>query len=659
MEDEGVVEEGGAAAEVNWERFRGDLKVSKMAITRSRPSVPFEIPILPRPRPYRPGDGPPPPNIDIQLVHDSEAFIVDKIVLPIEPFTARQRRAYYIIGWPDLPAARPVIDCARALDYVSPRTLEDWEYQDFLRREAERVQAEEEARKAAVAATVAQAKGSTQTDLLPDKKNKPRRKPKHAKGLHKRPPTPQLDREQEEMLAKRKHGPSLSTPSKNRIAQLDVEIDLLEGLEEESSDGNAEQGLQTQLDNEMLGMNSTAKALDMDASGGLNPLEASVATSRSESPARASSTRRSVPRIEAIDRMADSITNRSATPAGNSTFRHSVSQAKLPTQPASSQLSQSHIQKPVSTTPIPVPILPTFTSRSNPISSSIHSSTHIRPSVEVKPTPSPSRPEGLGEPTQPPSLPLRPPAPPYSNGHGGFTTATNMFTPTSSDLPQHHKRQAENTAAAGTAADTLSVEAKKKRQKTSHKVSRSPPEPTRGEIEVVPAQQEWVVRRLEGDEVIDGVHYFKVRWEGNWPPEENPTWEPQENISAELVTKYLRSKAAQAFAKAKKRRSLKSSDGSGKPKDKKQRTLAQWATRYNSVSEAFEGRSELDENANRQGNGDAPEEPKGTGQGDDDEADEVFVVDEKQFKGQEHATTARSKYLGAQIAAQFGRRSEF
>ncbi|KXJ91588.1 hypothetical protein Micbo1qcDRAFT_163362 [Microdochium bolleyi] len=37
---------------------------------------------------------------------------------------------------------------------------------------------------------------------------------------------------------------------------------------------------------------------------------------------------------------------------------------------------------------------------------------------------------------------------------------------------------------------------------------------------------------------------FKVRWKGNWPPDQNPTWEPEENIDKPLVRKYLAKRAS-------------------------------------------------------------------------------------------------------------------
>ncbi|KAK6864543.1 hypothetical protein PG995_001071 [Apiospora arundinis] len=57
----------------------------------------------------------------------------------------------------------------------------------------------------------------------------------------------------------------------------------------------------------------------------------------------------------------------------------------------------------------------------------------------------------------------------------------------------------------------------------------------------------WEVKRLEGHRIFDmhgqPVRFFKVRWEGNWPPGENPSWEPEENLPPGLVKQYLKKKA--------------------------------------------------------------------------------------------------------------------
>ncbi|KEY68077.1 hypothetical protein S7711_05490 [Stachybotrys chartarum IBT 7711] len=126
-----------------------------------------------------------------------------------------------------------------------------------------------------------------------------------------------------------------------------------------------------------------------------------------------------------------------------------------------------------------------------------------------------------------------------------------------------------------------------------------------------PNEPIWEVKRLEGDSLfeVEGqglVRYFKVRWEGDWPPDQNPSWEPEENIPATLIQQYLR--------KA----------GKKKKATPRKKTLTQttipWAfeRKYSSVSEAvaapdaMNDTDEVDELADRS-------EPNGHR--------EVFVVD--------------------------------
>ncbi|KAI8302873.1 hypothetical protein K4K59_000317 [Colletotrichum sp. SAR11_240] len=89
------------------------------------------------------------------------------------------------------------------------------------------------------------------------------------------------------------------------------------------------------------------------------------------------------------------------------------------------------------------------------------------------------------------------------------------------------------------------------------------------------------VLRLEGLQIrhVRGkpVRYFAVRWKGNWPPDQNPTWEPESNIPRYMTKKYLLNNPTP----------VKGKNGNG--------TLDKylspgWSQRkYSSVSEAFEG----------------------------------------------------------------------
>ncbi|ORY62481.1 uncharacterized protein BCR38DRAFT_486751 [Pseudomassariella vexata] len=97
----------------------------------------------------------------------------------------------------------------------------------------------------------------------------------------------------------------------------------------------------------------------------------------------------------------------------------------------------------------------------------------------------------------------------------------------------------------------------------------------------------WEVKRLESDRVIDIdgelQRWFRVRWEGNWPAHQNPTWEPQENLPSSLVKKYLKKKAARG-----------GNDVAEEPDDlEASRPPAPPNNEYPSVADAFGDESEL------------------------------------------------------------------
>ncbi|RBR21364.1 uncharacterized protein FIESC28_04901 [Fusarium coffeatum] len=112
-------------------------------------------------------------------------------------------------------------------------------------------------------------------------------------------------------------------------------------------------------------------------------------------------------------------------------------------------------------------------------------------------------------------------------------------------------------------------------------------------------QADWEVKRIEDMEIYDveggQVRYFKVRWEGDWPPNQNPTWEPEDNLPAQLIRNYLkRGKRKRTESKTPKRPAAAQpavAPSYPKKKSMKQTTLS-WgvpAKQYKSVSEAFEG----------------------------------------------------------------------
>lgn len=601
-------------SETGWERFRADIRGSVEVVdtNQQKPKLQFHIPIRPRLPKYRPGSGPSPPRITLRPVHDSDAFIVDKVVLPrghSHPHSeSRQRRCYYIIGWPDLPAARPVVDASKILDYVSPRTLEDWEYQDALQREKE-LEKEEEAAKLAAAkgkavATLADGR------LLPGAKRRPGRPPKAMMMVSEPPTEPELNSEQEEMIHKRMRGPSLSTPQKSRLAQLVAEEEMLEDLEgiEESSDSAIHRQLEIHDESETI-PDSNANTRGLKDVG-----QSSVVAGRSSGESSRASSARPAP--------LNPSSSLGRTVAGVAEHHHAA--APTVARQAGDRVSRSPTQvrtRPqISTTPIPLPLHYSQAMKqriSKPYATSRVAS--IDPQLEGRPVS-----------TQSDQVHNHP-----SSAVNSPTTHTNGFTPIGGTFPRPPKRPAEESPApADTPAKTKPKKSRKKQAELTPAEVALPAE-TAGspnpDLDLVQGEQDYVVKRLEGDYFLDGVHWFKVRWEGDWPADQNPTWEPRENIAEKLVKQYLKRKANRGA-------------NSKKAKTKQRTSLADWAKQYSSVTEAFEGQAEL----NAPSNTTLPHSGGVDVGVDDDDQDELLVIDEN-----ETAAAERRKAMEAQFVAQF------
>ncbi|KAL4722061.1 hypothetical protein ACLX1H_010831 [Fusarium chlamydosporum] len=151
----------------------------------------------------------------------------------------------------------------------------------------------------------------------------------------------------------------------------------------------------------------------------------------------------------------------------------------------------------------------------------------------------------------------------------------------------------------------------------------------------------WEVKRLEGMEVYDvegmgQVRYFKVRWEGDWPPDQNPTWEPEGNLPENLVRNYMKNRKRKRPAGEKRSsgekpkrpattQSAVAPSYAPKKKSMKQTTLS-WglpAKQYKSVAEAFEGGDEDELDLPQQYEAPIEEE---------EQDDELFIVEEPPTK---------------------------
>lgn len=154
----------------------------------------------------------------------------------------------------------------------------------------------------------------------------------------------------------------------------------------------------------------------------------------------------------------------------------------------------------------------------------------------------------------------------------------------------------------------------KKTSKTalsSEENSAAAPQPT--------AEPVWEVKRVEATELFEVenvglVRYFQVLWEGDWPPEQNPSWEPEANLPPALVRNFMNK--------------VKKKPAPQKKKPLKQSTLP-WAPEklYKSVSEAFEGGED-----NPDLLGLTIEDAHVATDGDGDGSEELFVVEEPPAK---------------------------
>ncbi|KAK8114605.1 chromo domain-containing protein [Apiospora kogelbergensis] len=126
----------------------------------------------------------------------------------------------------------------------------------------------------------------------------------------------------------------------------------------------------------------------------------------------------------------------------------------------------------------------------------------------------------------------------YNPSADGTPAPSTGFTPAGRAVGLWDAQKRPRSPETESTMTPASVTNRKKRRKLSK------PEPH--------SEPTWEVKRLEGHMIqeMDGQHvrFFKVRWEGDWPPGENPSWEPQENLPHALVKKYLRKKAKEGGA---------------------------------------------------------------------------------------------------------------
>lgn len=505
----------------------GDASLKRKRETYAPKGSRIVIELPSKPRDYQPGSGPPLQRIGLLPAQDSTAYIIERILLPPAGLAADgkplPKRMTYIVGWHDLPAARMLVPAMEVLEYVSPRALEDWEYKMEMDLDEERARLEAEKQRAKAGSKAVQDKAQT---------TKPKRKrvklPAHSQieiAVVAEPNNEALKTGRPSTGAM-----SLTTPSKKRVRDLGHVSD-----EEESPSRQLErEAWQSSVDA------TTREGSMMDVDSVAMDSERSRAVTRE--PSAESFGPRGMGGLykeETLSRVCDLPPKSSLGTA-----------AVLPSSVASEK-----------ETPIPLPKIP-----------GLITSQAIGPQWSVQRTPSTS----VGACT---SFKSSNPNTPTLSKETPFTSTATRPKPTPKTK------------------DTPSQKPKKERQKPAAAPKPPPPpqEPQQqsssADADAALAEAVWEVKRVEAVELyeVEGVglvRYFKVLWEGDWPPDQNPSWEPEENLPASLVRNF--------FKRGKKRRSAAAAPAAA-PKPKKalaQQSIVSWATagaKYKSVSEAFAG----------------------------------------------------------------------
>ncbi|KAI1408715.1 hypothetical protein F5Y13DRAFT_171597 [Hypoxylon sp. FL1857] len=622
----------------------------------------LEISVHSKPPPYRPGDGPPLAPLRIVPEGDSTAFIVDKRVLPGTTANGElQLQMYYVVGWQDLPAARVSVLATKIHEYVSPRAVEDFEYKALLERdeELERQEAEKRRKAEEIAARKKKLKSTsaTATPAMPStpsghgqkRRGRPSKAELQARQLSQQAGVGKSKSIEIALPSARTAGPSLSTPQKKRSGEIMTtdaeEIDEAdpddaiyrqlcgedgEAAEDMDVDENeeGEDILAGNIPNTMstgLEIRSYARSLWLNKDSTLfKRANGSLAL-------KASTSHIPVPEVLRSNKQFPQPPPPPPPPVPPKPLGDQPQRTPIPVPPPLTSTTTLPTSKPsdgkYSTTPVPVPTpfgskkevprpKPSEPTTKNELQSKVRPEASYKFSTTPIPVPSWPRPTG-GKVEQTASIPT-PQPPKASPEHHGFTPAARSSGKWPSTFSQSPNKSSQ---ASPSGSQRNSTE-----HKSSSQSKRTPKSKQRAEEE---KGQVWVVERLEGDRIVnvDGRHerYFKVRWEGNWPPNQNPSWEPEENLPPVLVKQYLKRKASRRSST-----SLSKHDYDYTPgRSTSQHPLA-LKRKYSSVAEAFAGEDDLDElrdgadskketYANGRGNNDNYD-------GDDDEGDELLIV---------------------------------
>ncbi|KAL2759025.1 hypothetical protein ACRALDRAFT_1062083 [Sodiomyces alcalophilus JCM 7366] len=495
--------------------------------------------------------------ITLLPTHDSQATIVEEYIVRPEEAQDGQPHRGYLITWPDLPTTRITVDAAEIRDYVSAREYERWnevqaearERAELAKEEAENVRAVEEAERREREEEQAKRGIKLRSGLLRSSRDN---------SMERLTRSASRDGRREEYAQPKKRG----RPSKKRPGSFQAASSATGRDQIDASDGEDELSIRQQLEGQGAWDDSNNRhinsesllAVPRDERTATTPDAASRASSRllhSEPPRK--KTRTVSPVALQLGGPPRKTKDMGVSSQGES------KQSESTGRPTGSFITPGTAQK----------------SDRGPATPAASGRPATRTgSVPAKPLRESSR--LLDATPKPTFTPL-----PVSSSR--WTTVRSASKPRRTPTP---KPAASQNSSSST-----------QKQRSTKKSTPGPKQAATEDAEGEGGgggdgneggQQVWEVERLEATKVVvvDGqrVRHFLVRWKGNWSQDENPTWEPEENIPAGMVRRFLKKAAAPGPDRASDKRGPASRGAASS------RAGSLWTQRkWSSVSEAFAG----------------------------------------------------------------------
>ncbi|KAL1895903.1 hypothetical protein Sste5346_005001 [Sporothrix stenoceras] len=463
----------------------------------------------------------------------------------------------YVVGWPDEPYARQLVPCTQILEYVSPRVLEDWEYALTERQRAAREARREEKRAELLAKKKGKLKeeddvvmGDVLREVAPaPPKKKPGRPTQTAAATAARVAAAAARKE----AAAKGLPPPPKTPKKTKpmaMSSMTMAVPTPGGPADRSKRPGSSLSARSSLTGLQIQLDSTPMTVSI---GGPPPNPFSSPTSTEKTKAGPSLKRPFQKFVE--QQVADDSESRSAS-LGVETATTNMSAIE---EEVADSDGYDQLQRPVIRPPQPP----------QPHSMSMLPSLRGTPPVQHQPSQrsQPSQSQITSQTLAPTYIP--PPDVPHAKQPKQSMTPGPQQPPTTQPPATLKRKRSEETPIPPSATPTTQQPPPPAPLQEQAAADLQQPDPEEEE------QDLYEVDQLEGDcmTVVDEggnpidenvedidlenppppppgsrvARLFLVRWKGDWPPDQNPTWEPAENLPPRMVRQYLK-RAAQKQA---------------------------------------------------------------------------------------------------------------